>query len=211
MFTRVTSQIFSCIGLLFCVIALAGISSAQSNKGSIIGSVKDPNGALVPNAKVTVTNNADGGTRVVTSNDSGDFAVTNLEPGNYKITVESSGFKSLVLSSVTVQTNARVPIDATFTEVSGAGDNVVTITTDSAPVIETETSVRGDVITGREVTDLPIGQRNFTVLAGLSPGVTRPIGSSFGLLGGGNTVGVHYQNPTGTVVRNSSSRLGEDG
>ena len=46
--------------------------------------------------------------------------------------------------------------------------------------------MRGDVITGRQVTDLPLGQRNFTVLAGLSPGVTRPTGSSFGLLGGGN-------------------------
>ena len=52
----------------------------------------------------------------------------------------------------------------------------------SAPVVESETSVRGDVITGRQVTDLPIPQRNFTLLAALSPGVTRP---NLGLLGGG--------------------------
>ncbi len=87
---------------------------------------------------------------------------------------------------MTVETNSRVPIDAKFTEVSDVSGSVVTITADSAPLVESETSTRGDVITGKEITDLPIGQRNFTVLAGLSPGVTRPIGSSFGLLGGGN-------------------------
>lgn len=179
-------SVFFCMALMLCLFALSNIANAQSNAGSIIGTVKDPTGAVIPNAKVTVTNNADGQTREVTSNDGGDFAVPNLDPGNYKVTIESSGFKTLVLASVTVQTNARVPVDSTFTEVSGAGENIVTVTDDSAPVVESETSARGDVITGREVTDLPIGQRNFTVLAGLSPGVTRPTGSSFGLLGGGN-------------------------
>lgn len=172
--------------LFLCFIVLSGTVLAQSNKGSIIGTVKDPNEAAVPNAKVTVTNNANGEKRETTSNEGGEFAIANLEPGNYKITVESNGLKTLVLSSVTVETNSRVPVNAKFTEVSGVDNSVVTITSDSAPLVESETSVRGDVITGREVTDLPLGQRNFTVLAGLSPGVTRPIGSSFGLLGGGN-------------------------
>ena len=159
---------------------------SQSNKGSIIGTVKDPNNAVVPDTKVTITNNSNGEVREVTTSSEGEFAVTNLDPGNYRITIENSGFKTLVLSSVTVETNSRVPIDAKFTEVSDVSGSVVTITADSAPLVESETSTRGDVITGKEITDLPIGQRNFTVLAGLSPGVTRPIGSSFGLLGGGN-------------------------
>lgn len=178
--------IFYCITPMICIFVLSSFAAAQSNKGNIIGTVKDPNGAVVVNAKVTVTNNADGRSREVATNDNGDFAVSNLDPGNYRILIESSGFKSIVLASVTVQTNSRVPVNVAFTQMSGVGENVVTITTDSAPVLESETSVRGDVITGREVTDLPIGQRNFTVLAGLSPGVTRPTGSSFGLLGGGN-------------------------
>lgn len=178
--------VFLCSTLILCVFVFSGIINAQSNKGSIIGTVKDPNDAVIPNAKITITNNANGETREATSSDSGEFTAANLDPGNYKITVEASGFKTLVLASVTVETNSRVPIGAKFTEVGGVGDNVVTITTDSAPLVESETSVRGDIITGREVTDLPLGQRNFTVLAGLSPGVTRPTGSSFGLLGGGN-------------------------
>jgi hypothetical protein len=176
--------IFATITL--CVLVFSGITYAQSNKGSIVGTVKDPNDALVPNAKVVVTNNATGETHDATANEGGEFAVTNLEPGNYKLTVDAGGFKTLVLTSVTVETNARVPIDAKFTQVGGVGDTVVTITGDSAPLVESETSTRGDVITGRQITDLPLGQRNFVVLAGLSPGVTRPIGSSFGLLGGGN-------------------------
>jgi hypothetical protein len=57
------------------------------------------------------------------------------------------------------------------------------VTADAAPLTESETSVRGDVITGKQVTDLPIPQRNFTLLAGLSPGVTRP--AVVGTLGGG--------------------------
>lgn len=172
--------------LLLCMAFLSLSALSQSNKGSIIGTVKDPNDAVVPNAKVTITNNANGETRETTSSDSGEFAVPNLDPGNYKITIEASGLKTLVLASVTVETNSRVPVDAKFTEVGGVGDTVVTITSDSAPVVESETSTRGDIISGREVTDLPLGQRNFTVLAGLSPGVTRPTGNSFGLLGGGN-------------------------
>ncbi len=172
-------------GLLVTLFCSLGIM-AQSNKGSILGTVKDPSDAVIANAKVIVTNNATGESREITSGDSGDFFVTNLEPGNYKVSVEAAGFKKLVFASVTVQTNSRVPVEAKFTEISGVGENIVTITADGAPVVESETSVRGDVITGREVTDLPIGQRNFTVLAALSPGVTRPTGSSFGLLGGGN-------------------------
>jgi len=171
--------------LLFLLLG-AGTINAQSNKGSIVGSIKDPNDAVIPNAKVTVANNATGESREVTSNDEGDFTVSNLDPGNYKITIESSGFTTLVLASVTVETNSRVPIDAKFTQVGGAGSEVVTINADSAPLVESETSVRGDVITGREVTDLPIGQRNFTLLAALSPGVNRPQSAGFGLFGGGN-------------------------
>jgi Carboxypeptidase regulatory-like domain/TonB dependent receptor len=202
--------------LVFCFTGLSEIAHAQNNKGTIVGTVKDPNDAVVPNAKVVVTNNANGESRSITTDDQGDFTVTNLEPGNYKVSVEATGFKNLVLSSVTVQTNSRVPVEAKFTSATGVGDNVVTITADSAPVVEGETSARGDVITGREVTDLPIGQRNFTVLAALSPGVTRPTGSSFGLLGGGNEANApnfpsaetaRFRESGGSAISSNGARL----
>ncbi len=174
-------------GTLFVILAFSAmLAAAQSNKGSVVGAVLDPNGAVVAGAKVSVSNNATKETREVTAGDNGDFTVTNLEPGIYSVRVEASGFKTLLFSTVTVETNARVPVDTRFTEIAGTGDNVVNITTESAPLVESETSSRGDVITGRQVTDLPIGQRNFTVLAALSPGVNRPQAASFGLFGGGN-------------------------
>ncbi len=172
--------------VLLILTFLTAAAFAQSNSGSIIGTVSDPAGAVIGGAKVTITNNATKEVKEVTASEGGEFTVTNLEPGVYSVQVESAGFKTLLYSTVTVETNARVPVDATFTEVSGTGDNVVTITDESAPLVESETSSRGDVITGRQVTDLPIGQRNFTVLAALSPGVNRPAAASFGLFGGGN-------------------------
>lgn len=207
---------FLSLMLLFCVIATNEAVNAQSNKGSIIGTVRDPNDAVVPNAKVVITNNANGETREITSNEEGDFTFSNLDPGNYKLTFEAGGFSTLVLASVTVETNARVPIEAKFTQIGGAGDNVVTVTADSAPLVESETSARGDIITGREVTDLPLGQRNFTVLAGLSPGVTRPTGTSFGLLGGGNEANqpnfpsaetARFRESGGSAISSNGARL----
>jgi hypothetical protein len=171
------------IAFVFALLALPLF--AQNNKGTILGTVTDPQGALVRAAKVTIKNNATGETREVTSGDDGSYAVPGLNPGVYKVTVEATGFKTLVFEGVKLETNARLAVDATFSEVSGAGSNEVTITADSGPLTESETSVRGDIITGREVTDLPVPQRNFTLLAGLSPGVTRPLATSVGVIGGG--------------------------
>lgn len=201
---------------LVCVLTLSLIVNAQNNKGSVVGTVLDPNGALVPNAKIVITNNANGASREATSDEGGEFAITNLDPGNYKVTVDGGGFKTLVLASVTVETNARVPVDVTFTEIAGSGDNTVLVTADGAPLVESETSVRGDTITGREVTDLPVPQRNFTLLAALSPGVTRPTGTSVGVLGGGNfanggpgssTESTRFRESGGSVISANGARV----
>jgi hypothetical protein len=160
----------------------AGISVfAQSNKGSIVGSVRDLNEALVANAKIKVTSVKTGEVRETDTNDEGTFTVTNLEPGQYNVTVEAPGFQPVTFQGLQIETNARLPLDVKFSELS-ATTSSVTVTADAAPLVESETSVRGDLITGRQVTDLPLPQRNFTNLAALSPGVVRP---NLGLLGGG--------------------------
>ncbi len=207
-----------CFSLLFvCLLVLSGSVFAQRNVGSIIGTVKDPAGALVPQATVTITNNANGSVRSTRSSDTGEFAVTNLEPGNYSVRVEAAGFKTVVLTSVTLETNARVPLNVNFSEIAATGDNIVNVDADSAPLVESETSVRGDIITGREVTDLPIPQRNFTLLAGLSPGVTRPTAASVGVLGGGgnfvnggpgsSTESTRFRESGGSVISSNGARV----
>jgi hypothetical protein len=168
--------------LLALLILTSAVSTvAQNNKGAIVGTVKDPNDALVAKAQVKVTSTKTGEVRTTDTSDDGTYTVTNLEPGPYNVTVEASGFQTVTFEAVQVETNARLPLDVKFASIATSSSSV-TITAESAPLVETETSVRGDLITGKEVTDLPIPQRNFTLLAQLSPGVTRP---NLGLLGGG--------------------------
>src|SRR5215203_2610654 len=169
--------------LLLALLAFASAISAvaQNNKGAIIGTVKDPNDALVAKAQVKVISVKTGEERTADTTDDGTFIVTNLEPGAYNVTVEGAGFQPVTVQAVQVETNSRTPLEVKFGNIA-AGSTSVTITADSAPLVESETSVRGDLITGRQVTDLPISQRNFTLLAALSPGVLRP---NLGLLGGG--------------------------
>ncbi|HLL16467.1 MAG TPA: TonB-dependent receptor [Pyrinomonadaceae bacterium] len=176
--SRRVAQLFA---LLFCFAAFGAASlHAQTNKGTILGTVTDPQGGLVNGAKVTAVNLATNTSAEDTTTESGIYTIPNLDPGMYRVTIEATGFRTVVNESVRLETNARLPIDAQL-EVGAVGGDVVTVT-DQGPLVESETSVRGDLITGREVTDLPISQRNFTLLAALSPGVTRP---NLGLLGGG--------------------------
>ena len=167
--------------LLLLALMISSSAMAQNNKGAIVGTVKDPNDALVANAQVKVTSLKTGEVRTADTSEDGTFTVTNLEPGRYNVVVEGTGFQSVTVEGVDVETNARLPLDVKFASVAASSANV-TISADAAPLVESETSVRGDLITGRQVTDLPIPQRNFTLLAGLAPGVTRP---NLGLLGGG--------------------------
>jgi hypothetical protein len=193
--------------LLFCLAVFAPPLSAQTNQGTVTGVVTDPNGAVVPDARVGVTNRATGQTREAKTSSDGVYSIANVDPGTYRIEVTAAGFRTAVNESLVVQTATRVPFDARL-EVGGAAGEVVTVTSENQPLVESESSVRGEVITGREVVDLPIPQRNFTLLATLSPGVTRP---AVGVLGGGgnfeggspvgnSTEGTRFRESGGSVL-----------
>ena len=167
--------------LLIAILISTVPAMAQSNKGAIVGTVRDPNEAFVGKAQIKVISVKNGEVRNTETGDEGTFTVTNLQPGVYDVTVEAPGFQAVTFKGLQVETNARLPLDVKFGELSAA-TSTVTVTADAAPLVESETSVRGDLITGRQVTELPLPQRNFTLLAALSPGVIRP---NLGLLGGG--------------------------
>jgi Carboxypeptidase regulatory-like domain/TonB dependent receptor len=190
-----------------CLAAFASAATAQTNRGTVTGVVTDPNGALVKDATVTVRNNATGLTRTATTSDDGVYTIADLEPGIYRVEIAATGFKTAINDALEVQTSSRVPFDAQL-EVAGTAGETVSVTAEGAPLVESESSVRGDVITGRQVTDLPIPQRNFTLLATLSPGVTRP---AVGVLGGGgnfeggspvgnSTEGTRFRESGGSVL-----------
>ena len=201
MFNRTTAKRVFLLALFLVTVGTSVLG--QSNKATIVGTTKDPNDALVAGAKITVINNATGVVREAESSDDGTFTITNLEPGAYTVTANATGFQTVNFENVQLETNARQPLDVKFTTITG-GTGTVTITADTAPLVESETSVRGDVITGRQVTDLPIAQRNFTLLAALSPGVTRP---NLGLLGGGG----NFVSGGGGQNNTESTRFRESG
>jgi hypothetical protein len=198
--------------LLICLVVLTVSALAQTNKGTIVGTVKDAGGAVVSGAQVEIANIDTGQTKNTISSEDGTYQIPLLDPGNYRITVKAQGFKSLIRDKVLLQTNDRLAIDIDLQVASGVAETI-TITAET-PLVETESSVRGDVIQGRQVTDLPLAQRNFTLLAGITPGVTRPV---VGVLGGGgnftsggpgnSTESTRFRESGGSVISANGARV----
>ena len=92
--------------LSLCLIATAAV--AQEVTGSIVGTVKDQSGAVVPNAKVTITNTDTSVARTLTANQDGDFTAPLLPLGNYSITAEAPGFKKATISKITLHVNEKL-------------------------------------------------------------------------------------------------------
>jgi len=153
--------------LLFCL--LAPLLVAQTDTGSIIGTVTDPTGAVIPNASVTATNTDNGLKLSAVSNGSGEFTILAVPRGNYKVVIAATGFQSQSVEVKITVTTAQV---VAFHLKPGTVSTTVEVT-GAAPLIDTSDAAIGAAIEGKQVTDLPLNGRNFTQLALLTPGVTR--------------------------------------
>jgi hypothetical protein len=141
---------------------------AQQEAATVVGEVRDPSGAVVPNATVTVTN-VDTNISVVTAtNDRGSYTVPNLRPGEYTVTAEAPGFSRIVRSGLTLQVAQVARVDVTL-QTSQLSEAVQVV--GASPLLETLTSSRGAVIDQRKIVDLPLNGRDYNQLALLSPGV----------------------------------------
>ncbi|HEX4951428.1 MAG TPA: TonB-dependent receptor [Blastocatellia bacterium] len=144
-------------------------ASAQEARGTITGHVKDNTGAVVPNAKVVITNVAMGTTTTLTSNDTGYYQAPYLLPGTYQITVEMKGFKKYIRDGVILRVNDNIEIDLAL-EIGDVGETV-TVTAD-APLLDTTSGSMGQVIDSRRVAELPIPHGDPFKLIGLAAGVS---------------------------------------
>jgi Carboxypeptidase regulatory-like domain/TonB dependent receptor len=166
------------VGILACLLAMLSITAmGQTNKATIVGTVTDTSGAVVTGATVKITKVDTNATREVTTSDSGTYEAPSLDIGTYKVTATKQGFKTVAQENIALQTNDRLRIDLAMSPGDVSGE--VTITA-AAPLVETESSNRGSVVTGREVTELPLSGRNFTQLATLMPGVAASSNTGFG-------------------------------
>ena len=141
----------------------------QTDTARITGTVADASGAVIPGATVTTTSLDQGMTYNSISDATGNFTVAALPRGTYNVSVAAKGFQSQS-EGVTLDVSQVQAIN--FKLNPGEVTTSVTVTA-AAPLVETSTSSAGEVIHGRQVTELPLNGRNFTALALLTPGVTR--------------------------------------
>ena len=141
----------------------------QAETGQIVGTVTDPTGAVVPKAKVTITNLGTAAERTATTDDSGGFVVTNLLPAIYKITVEASGFAKTE-RTVQVTVGSRIGLDIALAV--GTATQVVEVVGAAGVAINTETQTLGIVIDSKRIVDLPTLTRNPYDLIGTAGNVS---------------------------------------
>src|SRR5713226_2539877 len=152
--------------VVFMVLTCSAMLFAQSDLGRISGFIKDPSGATVPNAKVTVRNNI-GVERQVTTNESGYYVVTNVPPGLYTMIAEAAGFQKYETTNNKLDPSAELVIDATLTV--GSASQTVEVSA-SAVLLQTESASVQKLITREQIDSLEINGRNPIFMANLVPG-----------------------------------------
>jgi hypothetical protein len=158
-----------------CVLAALGLASpvfAQFETATVLGTVRDPAGAAVPGARITLRNVATGVTAHADSDTSGNYQFLNVKIGTYEVTGELSGFSKAVARDVTVSVNARQRVDLALQ--TGAITEEVTVEA-QARLLETDSSDRGQVINRQQIVNLPLNGRAYADLALLSPGVRKSV------------------------------------
>jgi len=152
------------LGLFFAIAVFA-----QRDLGTIAGTVTDPTGAGIPNAKITITEVATNLSYTVTSSAAGEYVRPALKPGIYTVAAEAQGFRRVAQENVEVTAGDRIGVPLTL-PVGNLTESIEVSA--NAPLLQTENTSQGADLNAAEVNQLPMGgQRVFAYLARLSPGV----------------------------------------
>lgn len=157
------------IGLLLGVILLLAFSAWAQDTATIVGTVTDPSGAVMPNVTVTASNFDKGFTRQAITNTAGAYTIAAAPIGNYTVSAEVAGFQKSVRNSIVLTVGIIQRVD--FQLNVGRTTQEVTVTS-NVPRVQTETSAISDVVTGSQIQNLDLNGRNFTALALLVPGAS---------------------------------------
>jgi hypothetical protein len=188
------SQFVLSIAILLVTVLVPGISFGQGAVGSIAGTVRDASGALIPNATVTVIDVATNLSQNVKTNSSGEYSVRFLKPSIYNVIVEAAGFSKEQVNSIRLQVDQIARADVTLK----AGQVTSTVSVNASTIaLDTDSATIGQVITERQVLDLPLNNRDFTNLLLLSPGAV--------------TTGINVVGPTGSTLSVSGARTTSNG
>jgi len=156
------------VAVLFCLVE-AHRAEAQAVYGSIFGTVTDNTGAVVPGAKVTITDVSKGTSVSTQTNDTGDYRVDHLIPDTYSVTVEAPSFQAGTVSQVIVYADTAPKVNVALQV--GSATTTVQVSS-AAPLLQTDRADVSTILNSRAVEDLPNLQRNFTSFELLTPGTT---------------------------------------
>jgi hypothetical protein len=162
------SRLLFSLLLVVSVLLIAPRTHAQTVTGTIVGTVLDAQGAVIPNATITARNRETGLERTAMSESAGEFTVASVTPGPYDVTVSAPGFRQEVRSGITMTVGATVRLDFKLT-VGDVQQKVVV--TSEAPQIDTTTSTLSGLVNDTSIRQLPLNGRDWLQLTALQAGV----------------------------------------
>lgn len=166
------------LALALTLASLSAIGVAQELQATLTGTVTDPSGALVPGATVVVHSEESGAdVRTVTTGNSGNFNITNLGAGRYTVTVNNAGFQTYVAKDVILNVAEKHTLDVQLK--AGNVSERVEVTAENTP-IQTTTAEQSGTVTGDQVRELALNNRNFEQLILLQPGVANQLPDKVG-------------------------------
>ncbi|MFY9911371.1 MAG: carboxypeptidase-like regulatory domain-containing protein [Candidatus Sulfotelmatobacter sp.] len=164
------------VRLLFAIFANIAVLFAQTYQGRILGTVTDSSGAVVADAKITITNIATNVSRSIITNHAGEYVAPNLDPGTYAVAAEAPGFKKTESNSVILEVSRDVQVNLQLQP--GALNQTVEVSAEGTLVDTTDSTLNG-VVENKAINELPLEGRDFQNLLPLHPGVQRTPGGGF--------------------------------
>jgi len=160
--------LFSALAAAFLIAGAQFAMAQNASTGALTGTVTDPSGGVISGATVTATNIGTGQARTVTTESNGSYRFSLLPPGNYSVSLSAPGFQTVTVPSITV----NVTETAVLNEALQLGGQTTQVTVEATTqAIQTENVTNGGVVSGQEITSLPLVSRNYTQVINLSPGV----------------------------------------
>ena len=154
--------------IFIAVLGLPGSTLRASDGGILSVSITDPSGKVVPSARITTTETSTAAKQTISTDSRGFYSFQSLPVGHYDVEIEASGFKPLRRTDVVIDVDSKATVDATLS----IGEKSETITVSaSAAHVETADTQRGEVITGKQMTAVPLNGRSYTDLLSLQSGV----------------------------------------
>jgi hypothetical protein len=184
------SSIRSLLLLLFALFCGLTGANAQTFRGALSGNVTDASGAIVANAKVTLTNTGTAIELNTVTTSNGDFSFQDLPAGTYSVSVSAAGFQPVNVNRVEVTAGNvyTLPVKLTVGQVSSA------IEVSAAAVsVDAESSTQSDTLNDKSVQDLPLNGRDFTQLIAVTPGYGGYAVGGFGSLNGTRANQMNWQ------------------